>query len=100
MTLNTQCSVTQTWLCSIVGAGSGLVDVAGSRDRTRLEGHSGDHDRQRSRGGADPLDGGEKLAKAVQLGLEYAPQPPFNSGHPSTADPSTIALVRQFFSAS
>ena len=44
--------------------------------------------------------GGEELAKTVQLGLEYAPQPPFNSGDPATADPATIALVREFFSAS
>ncbi len=28
---------------------------------------------------------GEDFAKTVQLGLEYAPAPPFNSGHPSTA---------------
>jgi cyclohexyl-isocyanide hydratase len=28
---------------------------------------------------------GEALAQTVQLGLEYAPAPPFNSGHPSTA---------------
>lgn len=28
---------------------------------------------------------GEDFAKTVQLGLEYAPAPPFDSGHPSTA---------------
>lgn len=28
---------------------------------------------------------GEDMAKMVQLGLEYAPAPPFDSGHPSTA---------------
>jgi cyclohexyl-isocyanide hydratase len=28
---------------------------------------------------------GEDFAKSVQLGLEYAPAPPFDSGHPSTA---------------
>jgi cyclohexyl-isocyanide hydratase len=28
---------------------------------------------------------GEDYAQMVQLGLEYAPAPPFNSGHPSTA---------------
>jgi cyclohexyl-isocyanide hydratase len=41
---------------------------------------------------------GDDLAKAVQLGLEYAPQPPFDSGTPDKADPGTVALVKQFFS--
>lgn len=36
---------------------------------------------------------GEDFAKTVQLGLEYAPAPPFNSGHPSTAS----ADIRQRF---
>lgn len=36
---------------------------------------------------------GENYAKMVQLGLEYAPAPPFNSGHPSTAP----AEIRQGF---
>jgi transcriptional regulator GlxA family with amidase domain len=36
---------------------------------------------------------GEDFAQTVQLGLEYAPAPPFNSGHPSTAP----AEIRQRF---
>jgi cyclohexyl-isocyanide hydratase len=38
---------------------------------------------------------GEDFAQTVQLGLEYAPAPPFDSGHPSTAS----ADVRQRFDA-
>lgn len=36
---------------------------------------------------------GEDFAQTVQLGLEYAPAPPFDSGHPSTAS----ADIRQRF---
>jgi cyclohexyl-isocyanide hydratase len=39
---------------------------------------------------------GEPTARAIQLGLEYDPAPPFRSGHPSVADP---ALVAQLVSA-
>ncbi len=38
---------------------------------------------------------GEETAKAIQLGLEYDPAPPFRSGHPDVADPALVALVRQ-----
>ena len=38
---------------------------------------------------------GEDFAQTVQLGLEYAPAPPFDSGHPSTAS----AGIRQRFDA-
>jgi cyclohexyl-isocyanide hydratase len=34
---------------------------------------------------------GEDIARVSQLLMEYAPQPPFNSGHPCSADPHTIA---------
>ena len=37
--------------------------------------------------------GGEKLAQALQLGLEYAPEPPFDAGRPETASPEVVALV-------
>jgi putative intracellular protease/amidase len=37
---------------------------------------------------------GEEVAKAIQLGIEYDPQPPFDSGSTATASPETIALVR------
>lgn len=36
---------------------------------------------------------GEDMAKMVQLGLEYAPAPPFDSGHPSTASADTRARL-------
>lgn len=38
--------------------------------------------------------GGEGLAKALQLGLEYDPSPPFHSGHPDVAEPEIVAAVR------
>jgi cyclohexyl-isocyanide hydratase len=37
---------------------------------------------------------GEQVAKAIQLGLEYNPAPPFASGHPDVADAATIELVK------
>jgi len=39
--------------------------------------------------------GGERLARGIQLGIEYDPQPPFNSGSTATATPEVIELVRQ-----
>ena len=38
---------------------------------------------------------GEGVAKAIQLGIEYDPQPPFDSGSPRVADAATIAAVRK-----
>jgi cyclohexyl-isocyanide hydratase len=40
---------------------------------------------------------GEALAKTIQLGLEYDPEPPFRSGHPSVAEPDIVAAVRAHF---
>lgn len=37
---------------------------------------------------------GEGAARAIQLGLEYAPAPPFDSGRPETCDPALVARVR------
>jgi putative intracellular protease/amidase len=37
---------------------------------------------------------GEPVAKAVQLGLEYAPAPPFEAGRPELADPQVVAAYR------
>jgi transcriptional regulator GlxA family with amidase domain len=37
---------------------------------------------------------GAELAQAVQLGIEYDPQPPFDSGAPSKAHPDIVALVQ------
>jgi len=36
---------------------------------------------------------GEDVAKAIQLGIEYAPAPPFAAGTPQQADPALLALV-------
>lgn len=38
--------------------------------------------------------GGEALAQSIQLGIEYAPAPPFNSGRPETAPPEVLAAVK------
>ena len=37
---------------------------------------------------------GPEMAQAVQLGIEYDPQPPFDSGSPTKADPEILELVR------
>lgn len=37
---------------------------------------------------------GETYAQGVQLALEYAPAPPFQSGRPETAPPAVLAAVR------
>jgi cyclohexyl-isocyanide hydratase len=36
----------------------------------------------------------EKYAKAVQLMMEYDPQPPFKSGNPKVADEATVGMLR------
>lgn len=38
---------------------------------------------------------GPDVAKAIQLGLEYNPEPPFRAGHPDIADPALVAAVRE-----
>ena len=40
---------------------------------------------------------GRELAELVQLGLEYAPEPPFQSGTPETASPEAVERVRALF---
>ena len=42
---------------------------------------------------------GEDIAKMIQLAIEYAPAPPFNSGRPEIAEEKTVAAVKQLFSA-
>ena len=37
----------------------------------------------------------QKLPEAVQLSLEYVPNPPFKSGHPDIADPKLIAALHE-----
>jgi cyclohexyl-isocyanide hydratase len=36
---------------------------------------------------------GPEAAKQIQLGVEYAPAPPFSDGTPETADPAMVAAV-------
>jgi putative intracellular protease/amidase len=38
---------------------------------------------------------GAEVAQAIQLGIEYDPQPPFNSGSTASAPPAIIELVRR-----
>ena len=40
---------------------------------------------------------GEEAAQAVQLGIEYAPEPPFDAGSPDTAPEPVVELVTQAF---
>ena len=40
---------------------------------------------------------GDDHAQAVQLAMEYAPEPPFAAGRPETAPPEIVATVRQRF---
>ena len=42
---------------------------------------------------------GEEMAKAIQLGIEYDPQPPFSSGSVDSAAPETVDLVRAVLAA-
>jgi putative intracellular protease/amidase len=37
---------------------------------------------------------GDRVAQAIQLGIEYDPHPPFDSGSPAKAPPEVIELVR------
>jgi putative intracellular protease/amidase len=43
---------------------------------------------------------GDEVAKAIQLGIEYDPQPPFDSGSAAKASPETMELVRLATSSS
>jgi putative intracellular protease/amidase len=37
---------------------------------------------------------GDQVAQAIQLAIEYDPQPPYDSGSPEKASPEVVALVR------
>jgi putative intracellular protease/amidase len=37
---------------------------------------------------------GDDVAEAIQLGIEYDPQPPYDSGSPDKARPEIVALIR------
>jgi transcriptional regulator GlxA family with amidase domain len=41
---------------------------------------------------------GEQIAQQIQLGMEYAPAPPFDSGRPETAPPEVLARYREAMS--
>ncbi|HEX7094359.1 MAG TPA: DJ-1/PfpI family protein, partial [Acidimicrobiales bacterium] len=38
---------------------------------------------------------GRQVAEEIQLQLQYAPEPPFASGHPATADAAVVAAVNE-----
>ncbi|TGN41167.1 DJ-1/PfpI family protein [Marinobacter confluentis] len=40
---------------------------------------------------------GEKLAKSIQLRMEYNPGPPFAGGHPSRSEPAVLEEVQPFY---
>jgi cyclohexyl-isocyanide hydratase len=42
---------------------------------------------------------GDDVAKMIQLAIEYAPAPPFNSGRPEVAEEKTVAAVQNLFAA-
>ncbi len=46
------------------------------------------------------LEAGPEVAQAVQLGIEYDPNPPFDSGSPEKAPPEIVELVRAVAAAS
>ena len=42
---------------------------------------------------------GAEVAQAIQLGIEYAPAPPFDAGSPETAPPEILARVTERYAA-
>jgi len=42
---------------------------------------------------------GDDMAKAIQLGIEYDPHPPFDAGSPEKAGPDLEGLIRQLMAA-
>jgi hypothetical protein len=36
---------------------------------------------------------GDEVAKAIQLGMEYDPQPPYDAGSPAKAGPDLVRLL-------
>jgi transcriptional regulator GlxA family with amidase domain len=37
---------------------------------------------------------GDEVAQAIQLAIEYDPQPPYDAGSPDKAPPAVVRLVR------
>lgn len=42
---------------------------------------------------------GDAVAQGIQLGLEYAPAPPFNAGRPETAPQAVLDRIQAFYGA-
>jgi cyclohexyl-isocyanide hydratase len=42
---------------------------------------------------------GDDVARAIQLQMAYAPEPPFDSGTPETAPPAILAQAREAVAA-
>jgi hypothetical protein len=42
---------------------------------------------------------GDEVAEAIQLMIEYDPQPPFDSGSVAKSRPETVALLRSILDA-
>ena len=69
------------------GRGAGGARRRHHHRRRRHGGHRFRARRRRRAGAA------RRVAQAMQLGIEYAPAPPFNSGRPETAPPEVLAMV-------
>ncbi len=112
---------TSTWTTSVC-TGSLVLSAAGILEGKRATSHWAYREQLRE-GGAEPVaervvvDGkivtaagvsagidmalrltalqyGDDLARGIQLGIEYDPDPPFDSGSPEKADPQLVELVR------
>jgi cyclohexyl-isocyanide hydratase len=40
--------------------------------------------------------GGDEIAKAVQLSMQYDPQPPFDTGNPDFVTPERMNLIENY----
>jgi transcriptional regulator GlxA family with amidase domain len=113
---------TTTWTTSVC-TGSIFLALAGVLDGVDATSHWGAHERLRALGAhpteervvergkiitaagvSSGIDMGltlvarlfdDEVAKAIQLAIEYDPQPPFDSGAPSKASPETLAFVSE-----
>lgn len=112
------------WTTSVC-TGSIILAAAGLLDGLEATTHWASYDRLRSRGavpvarrfvrqgkivtaagvsaGIDMAlylvaeEGGDDYARAVQLALEYDPQPPFDSGSPAKAPPPVLEFLTNYF---